>query len=65
MDLHNDYDYFFSTYIIFLKKNDPELLKARAKTRPMESWDKIYSSISGLLFIVMYILLRFDAVRYE
>ena len=65
MDLHNDYDYFFFDLYYFLKKNDPELLKARAKTRPMESWDNINSSISGIFFIAMYVLPGFDAVRYQ
>ncbi len=56
---------FSSTLILYLKKKDPELLKARAKTRATESWDKKISSISGIFFIAMYILPGFDAVRFQ
>ena len=56
---------FSSTLILYLKKNDHELLKARAKTRTTESWDKKISSIVGIFFIAMYILPGFDAVRFQ
>ena len=56
---------FSSILILFLKKKDPELLKARAKTRVTESWDKKISLVSGIFFIAMYILPGFDAVRFQ
>ena len=56
----------FSTSLItFLKKKDPELLKARAKTKTTESWDKKIGVIVGIFILAMYILPGFDAVRYH
>ncbi|UCC19617.1 MAG: isoprenylcysteine carboxylmethyltransferase family protein [Promethearchaeota archaeon] len=56
----------FSTSLItYLTKKDPELLKARAKTKATESWDKKLGIIGTPFFILMYILPGFDAVRFR
>jgi len=56
---------FSTSFIIYLKKKDPELLKARAKTKTTESWDKKIGIIAGVFFLAMYILPGFDAVRFQ
>ena len=56
----------FSTSLMtYLTKKDPELLKARAKTKTTESWDKKIGIIGTPFFILMYILPGFDAVRFR
>ncbi len=56
----------FSTLLItYLKKKDPELLKARAKTKPTESWDKKIIGISSIFFIAIYIIPGLDSVRFQ
>ncbi|MFX0020999.1 MAG: methyltransferase family protein [Candidatus Hermodarchaeota archaeon] len=56
---------FSSSLITYLTKKDPELLKARAKTKTTESWDKKLGLIGTPFFILMYILPGFDAVRFR
>ena len=56
---------FSITFMTYLKKKDPELLKARAKTKATESWDKKLGAIGGIFIIAMYILPGFDAVRFQ
>ncbi len=56
---------FSISLILYLKKNDPDLLKERTKTKPTESWDKKISNIGALFFIPMYIIPGFDAVRFQ
>ncbi len=56
---------FSTSFIIYLKKKDPELLKARAKTKATESWDKKIGAIAGIFILAMYILPGFDAVRFR
>ena len=48
-----------------MKKKDPELLKARAKTKTTESWDKKIGIMAGIFILAMYILPGFDAVRFH
>ena len=56
----------FSTSLLtYLARKDPELLKARAKTKTTESWDKKIGYINTPFFILMYILPGFDAVRFQ
>ncbi|MHA2282478.1 MAG: methyltransferase family protein [Promethearchaeota archaeon] len=55
---------FSAAYLTYLKKKDPELLKARAKTKTTESWDKKIGIIAGIFFLAMYIIPGFDAVRF-
>lgn len=56
---------FSTSFIIYLKKKDPELLKARAKTKTTESWDKKIGAIAGIFILAMYIIPGFDAVRFR
>lgn len=56
---------FSISFITYLTKKDPELLKARAKTKTTESWDKKISIIGTPFFILMYILPGFEAVRFK
>jgi protein-S-isoprenylcysteine O-methyltransferase Ste14 len=56
---------FSTSLIIYLTKKDPELLKARAKTKTSKSWDKKLGIIGTPFFIVMYILPGFEAVRFK
>ena len=56
---------FSTTLLIYLTKKDPELLRARAKTKTTESWDKKLLVFSTPLFILIYILPGFDAVRFR
>lgn len=56
----------FSTSLMtYLTKKDPDLLKARAKTKATESWDKKLGWIGTPFYILMYILPGFDAVRFR
>ena len=52
-------------FMTYLKKKDPELLKARAKTKATESWDKKIGAVNGIFFMAMYIIPGFDAVRFH
>ena len=56
---------FSTSYMTYLTKKDPELLKARAKTKTTESWDKKILIFSTPAFLMMYILPGFDAVRFQ
>lgn len=56
---------FSTSFIIYLKKKDPELLKKRAKTKTTESWDKKIGIMAGIFILTMYILPGFDAVRFH
>jgi protein-S-isoprenylcysteine O-methyltransferase Ste14 len=56
---------FSTSFITYLTKKDPELLKARAKTKTTESWDKKIGMIGTPFFILMYILPGFEAVRFK
>lgn len=56
---------FSTSFITYLTKKDPELLKARAKTKTTESWDKKILIFSTPAFLMMYILPGFDAVRFQ
>lgn len=56
---------FSASYLTYLKKKDPELLKARAKTKTVESWDKKIGIMAGVFFLAMYILPGFDAIRFH
>ena len=56
----------FSTSLLtYLTRKDPELLKARAKTKSTESWDNKLGMIGTPFFVLMYILPGFDAVRFR
>jgi protein-S-isoprenylcysteine O-methyltransferase Ste14 len=56
---------FSTSFMTYLNKKDPELLKARAKTKTTESWDKKLLIFSTPFFILLYILPGFDAVRFQ
>ena len=56
---------FSSYYITYLARKDPELLKARAKTKTTESWEKKLGVIGTPFFILMYIIPGFDAIRFQ
>ena len=56
----------FSTSLLtYLTKKDPELLKARAKTKSTESWDNKLGIIGTPFYILLYVLPGFDAVRFR
>ena len=56
----------FSTSLVtYLSRTDPELLKARAKTKSTESWDNKINLIGTPFYILMFILPGFDAVRFR
>lgn len=57
--------FFSASFMTYLTLKDPELLKARAKTKTTESWDKKLGIINTPFFILMYILPGFDAVRFK
>jgi protein-S-isoprenylcysteine O-methyltransferase Ste14 len=57
----------FSTAMaVWLKKNDPELLRERLTLvkRSARDWDKVILGISTVIFIPYILLPGFDAVRY-
>lgn len=56
---------FSTSFITYLTKKDPELLKARAKIKTTERWDKKLSIIGTPFFILLYIIPGFDAVRFK
>ena len=56
----------FSTSLLtYLTKKDPELLKARAKTKSTESWDNKLGAIGTPFYILLYVIPGFDAVRFK
>ena len=53
-------------FTIWLKINNPELLKERtSQNKDAKSWDKIILFIYGILLIFMFIVCGFDAVRFK
>ena len=61
---------FFLLYVTFftiwLKINNPELLKERtSQNKDAKSWDKIILFIYGILLVFMFIVCGFDAVRFK
>ncbi|MFW9902304.1 MAG: methyltransferase family protein [Candidatus Thorarchaeota archaeon] len=56
---------FSTSFITYLTKRDPELLKTRAKTKTSESWDKKIGLIGTPFFVLMYILPGFEVVRFK
>ncbi len=53
--------------VVWLKKNNPELLKERLDffKKPSKGWDKIIVLLATFLFIAMFLLAGLDAVRYQ
>ncbi len=54
--------------IIWLKKNDPELLKERMtarKKKDVKRWDKVFIFFYSLVFVVLIVLTGLDAVRFR
>ena len=54
--------------IIWLKKNDPELLKERMtarKKKDVKRWDKVFVASYSLVFVVFIVLIGLDAVRFR
>ena len=56
---------FSISLLTYLTKKDPELLKARARSKSTESWDNVLGLIGTPFFVLMYILPGFDAVRFR
>lgn len=56
---------FSTSYIMYLKKNDLGLLKARTESKATESWDKIVTGFASVFFLAMFIVPGFDAVRFQ
>jgi len=53
-------------FTIWLKINNPELLKERtSQNKDAKSWDKIILFIYGILLVFMFIVCGFDAVRFK
>lgn len=53
-------------FTIWLKRNNPELLKERrSRKKGAKSWDRIILSIYSILLIFMFIVCGFDAVRFK
>lgn len=60
------YMLYVGTFIFWLKKNNPELLKERiSKKREGKLWDKIILIIYTILLIFMLIVCGLDAVRFQ
>lgn len=54
--------------IVWMKKNDPELLKERMtarKKKDVKRWDKIFMLSYSLMILVLFVLIGFDAVRFR
>jgi len=52
--------------VIWLKKNDPDLLKERLSTKKdVKAWDKKIMLAYIFLLILMFALIGFDAVRFR
>ena len=56
---------FSISFIIYLKKYDPGLLKARSESKTTESWDKKVTGIANVFFLAIFIVPGFDAVRFK
>jgi protein-S-isoprenylcysteine O-methyltransferase Ste14 len=51
--------------LVWLWKNDPELLKERvALKKPEKSWDKVIVFLGSILFFALFLIIGFD-VRYQ
>jgi len=53
--------------VMWLKKNNPKLLEERMSffKKPVKSWDKIIIIMVIILFVDMFLVAGFDAVRYH
>lgn len=52
--------------VVWLKKNDPELLKERmTRKKDAKTWDKIILMIYSVLVMILLVLAGFDAIRYK
>ncbi len=53
--------------LLWLRKNNPELLKERSTflKKSAKGWDKIIILVATILFIAMFSITGFDAVRYR
>lgn len=51
--------------VVWMKKNDPELLKERMSKKDAKTWDKIIMVIYSILVMIMLAIAGFDAVRYH
>jgi len=50
----------------YLKKHNPELLGRRTSYKlPEKGWDKLFLLSTTILFVVTYIIMPLDAVRYK
>ncbi len=56
---------FSTSFITYLRKYDPGLLKARTESKTTESWDKKVTAIANVFFLAMFVLPGFDAVRFK
>jgi protein-S-isoprenylcysteine O-methyltransferase Ste14 len=54
--------------IVWMKKNDPELLKERMtakKKKNIKHWDKNFMFAYALMFVLLFVLTGLDAVRFR
>ncbi|MHA2391701.1 MAG: methyltransferase family protein [Promethearchaeota archaeon] len=51
---------FFTTYVLYFGKHDPELLQKRAKPQFRERWDKLVMLLMGFGFFPTFILPGFE-----
>ncbi|MCW3976031.1 MAG: isoprenylcysteine carboxylmethyltransferase family protein [Candidatus Bathyarchaeota archaeon] len=56
--------YFIPT-LLYLKKYSPELIKRRSKFKPEKGWDMIITIGASILFVPMFVISGFDAVRFS
>ncbi len=56
---------FSTSYMTYLKRNDPNLLKTRTESKATEPWDKKVTGIASICILAIFIVPGFDAVRFQ
>lgn len=58
---------FSSSLVIWLKKNNPDLLEERLAIfkKPTKGWDTAIILVGTILFVAMFLIAGFDATRYH
>jgi protein-S-isoprenylcysteine O-methyltransferase Ste14 len=62
------YFVWLTVMIVWMKKNDPELLKERMtakKKKNIKHWDKIFMFAYTMMFMLLFVLTGLDAVRFR
>jgi len=56
--------YVIQTFL-YLEKNSPDSLKKRTELKPEKGWDMVITVGASVVFVALFIIAGFDAVRYR